>query len=172
MQPIIAAADGVSPIPSTQTAGEYLTFRLGAEAYGIRILTVQEIRGFEAPIRMVNAPSHVLGVQNLRGVIVPNVDLRLKFGLPDVVYDAQTVIIVLSLNDRVVGVVVDAVSDVVALTDAQVRPAPEFSGAISEHAVIGLATLDQSQANGMVILLDIEHLMRSGDMGLVSAMLQ
>lgn len=140
-------------------AGQYLSFRLGREEYGIEILKVQEIRGYEAPTRMVNAPAEVLGVLNLRGVIVPIVDLRIKFGLAEPVYDNQTVTIVLNLAHSVVGMVVDAVSDVVALKAGDIKPAPEFSGAIGDSDVIGIATVVQGEAQRMLILLDIEKLM-------------
>jgi purine-binding chemotaxis protein CheW len=150
----------------TQDHGEYLSFRLGAEEYGIEILKVQEIRGFEASTRMVNAPPFVLGVLNLRGVIVPILDLRIKFGMEHVPYDSQTVTIVLSLANQVVGMVVDAVSDVVALKSGDIKAAPEFSGAVSSNHVIGIATIEQGDRQRMLILLDIEKLMGSTDMGL------
>lgn len=149
-------------------AGEYLSFRLGAEEYGIDILKVQEIRGYEVATRMVNAPSYVLGVQNLRGVIVPILDMRIRFGMADVVYDSQTVTIVLSLANQVVGMVVDAVSDVVALKGIDIKPAPEFSGAVSTHHVIGIATVEQGEQQRMLILLDIEKLMSSAETGLTA----
>jgi len=151
----------------THSNGEYLSFRLRAEEYGINILKVQEIRGYEASTRMVNAPSYVLGVLNLRGVIVPILDMRIRFGMAEVVYDSQTVTIVLNIGDRVVGMVVDAVSDVVALKGEDIKPAPEFSGAVATSHVIGIATLVQGDAQRMLILLDIEKLMSSADMGLM-----
>lgn len=147
--------------------GEYLSFRLGAEEYGIDILKVQEIRGFEASTRMVNAPPFVLGVLNLRGVIVPILDLRIKFGMSHVPYDSQTVTIVLNIDARVVGMVVDAVSDVVALKGEDINPAPEFSGAVSSHQVIGIAAVEQGDQQRMLILMDIEKLISSADMGLM-----
>lgn len=150
-----------------QGPGEYLSFRLGAEEYGINILKVQEIRGYEASTRMVNAPHYVLGVLNLRGVIVPILDMRIKFGMADVVYDSQTVTIVLNIGDRVVGMVVDAVSDVVALKGEDIKPAPEFSGAVSTAQVIGIATVQQGEMQRMLILLDIDKLMGSAEMGLM-----
>lgn len=149
-----------------QVAGEYLSFRLGAEEYGINILKVQEIRGYEAATRMVNAPPFVLGVLNLRGVIVPIVDLRIRFGMDEVKYDSQTVTIVLNIGARVVGMVVDAVSDVVALQPGQIKPAPEFSGAVSMAQVIGIATVTQGEAQRMLILLEIDALMGGTGMGL------
>ena len=101
-----------------------LTFRLGSEEYGIDILRVQEIRGYEAPTRVAHSPAFVKGVVNLRGVIVPIVDLRLRFGMHDATYDALTVVIVLNVAHRVVGIVVDSVSDVVELGAEHVRNAP------------------------------------------------
>lgn len=156
--------------PSAAVAGngEYLSFRLGAEEYGIEILKVQEIRGYETSTRMVSAPPFVLGVLNLRGVIVPILDLRIKFSMSEVKYDSQTVTIVLSLARHVVGMVVDAVSDVVALKADDIKPAPEFSGAVSSHHVIGIATVAQGEQERMLILLDIEKLMSGADMGLVA----
>lgn len=149
-------------------AGEYLSFRLGDEEYGISILSVQEIRGYEPSTRIVNAPAYLLGVLNLRGVIVPVLDMRIKFGITDVVYNSQTVTIVLNIGERVVGMVVDAVSDVVALKAEEIRPAPEFSGNVATENVIGLAALQQGNTQRMLILMDIQKLMTSADMGLVA----
>src|SRR5690349_14873438 len=107
---------------------EVLSFRLGAEEYGIGILTVQEIRGYEAPTRIANAPEWLLGVLNLRGQIVPIVDMRLRFNLGQVRYDSLTVVIILNIGQHVIGMVVDGVSDVVTLAPDQVRPAPALGG--------------------------------------------
>lgn len=148
---------------------EFLAFKLGQEEYGIDILKVQEIRGYEAPTRMVNAPSSVLGVLNLRGVIVPVLDLRLKFNMAQAAYDSQTVTIVLNVAGRVIGMVVDAVSDVVALQREEIKPAPEFSGALDTQHIIGIATIQQGEQARMLILMDIEQLMSSADMGLVAS---
>ncbi len=155
-------------ILAASRAGEYLSFRLGAEEYGIEILKVQEIRGFEPSTKMINAPAYVLGVVNLRGVIVPILDMRLKFNMSDVAYDSQTVTIVLSLAKQVVGIVVDAVSDVVELKGEDIKPAPDFTGAIDTQQVIGIATIEQDQRQRMLILMDIEKLMSSAEMGLIS----
>lgn len=148
---------------------EFLAFKLGQEEYGIDILKVQEIRGYEAPTRMVNAPPSVLGVLNLRGVIVPILDLRLKFNLAQAAYDSQTVTIVLNVGDRVIGMVVDAVSDVVALQREEIKPAPELGSAMDAEHIIGIATVHENEQARMLILLDIEQLMSSADMGLVAA---
>lgn len=148
-------------------AREYLTFRLGAEEYGIDILKVQEIRGYEPPTRIANAPPFIKGVVNLRGVIVPIVDLRIKFGLGEARYDAFTVTIVLNVLGRVVGVVVDSVSDVLELAPAQVKPAPEFNALLDASYITGLGTIGEGESARMLILVDIEKLMGSADMALV-----
>jgi len=142
---------------------EFLSFRLGAEEYGIEILKVQEIRGWEPPTVIANTPPFIKGVINLRGVIVPIVDLRLKFNLGEAKYDQFTVVIILSVAKRVVGAVVDAVSDVITLSSQQIKPAPEFGAALDTRFITGLGTVDER----MLILLDIERLMTSRDMQLV-----
>lgn len=147
-------------------AGEYLSFHLGSEQYGIPILTVQEIRVYEPATRVAGAPAHILGVQNLRGVIVPILDMRHKFGLDQVAYDDQTVTIVLNIGSKVVGMVVDSVSDVVALKAGDIKPAPDFSDAAAGQYVTGIATIDSPQQQRMLILMDIERFMDSHDMGL------
>jgi purine-binding chemotaxis protein CheW len=152
---------------ANRATAEFLSFRLGAEEYGIDILKVQEIRGFETPTHMLNMPGYILGVLNLRGTIVPVIDLRLKFGMPDAPYNAQTVTIVLTVADRVVGMVVDSVSAVIDLQDSQIRPAPAFgSGHLTEH-LIGMACPHADRPEKMIILMDIEQLMGSADMGLL-----
>jgi purine-binding chemotaxis protein CheW len=142
---------------------EFLSFRLGAEEYGIDILKVQEIRGWEPPTAIANTPPFIKGVINLRGVIVPIVDLRLKFNLGEAKYDQFTVVIILSVAKRVVGAVVDAVSDVITLGSQQIKAAPEFGAALETRFITGLGTVDDR----MLILLDIERLMTSRDMQLV-----
>jgi purine-binding chemotaxis protein CheW len=144
---------------------EFLTFRLGAEEYGIEILKVQEIRGWETPTAIANTPAFIKGVINLRGIIVPIVDLRLKFRLGTATYDALTVVIILSVARRVVGIVVDAVSDVITLAPQQMRPAPEFGSALDTRFITGLGTVGER----MLILADIERLMTSADMQLVDS---
>src|SRR5262245_19370605 len=119
-----------APHPTTGTipgSREFLSFRLGAEEYGVDILKVQEIRGYEKPTRLASVPSFIKGLINLRGTIVPIIDLRLKFDLGEPVYNALTVVIILSVANRVIGVVVDSVSDVITFDDGQIKPAPEFS---------------------------------------------
>jgi purine-binding chemotaxis protein CheW len=144
-------------------AREFLTFTLGAEEYGVDILKVQEIRGYDVVTRIPDAPDFIKGVINLRGTIVPVVDMRLKFRLGKAEYNALTVMIILNVAGRVVGMVVDGVSDVVALTEEQIRPAPEFGAAVGTQFLTGIGTLDKR----MLILVDIERLMMSADMALV-----
>ncbi len=146
---------------------EFLSFKLGAEEYGIDILKVQEIRGYEPPTRIANAPEFIKGVVNLRGVIVPIVDMRVRFGLDDVQYNGFTVVIILNVVGRTVGMVVDSVSDVLELGGDTIRPAPEFNGAVDSTYITGLGTVNQGDAQRMLILMDIESLMRSPEMGLM-----
>ena len=145
--------------------GEYLTFRLGTEEYGIDILKVQEIRSYEAPTRIANAPAFIKGVVNLRGVIVPIVDLRLKLSCETAEYNSFTVVIVLNVKGRVVGAVVDSVSDVLALDAETIKPAPEMSSAVDTSFITGIGSV----ADRMLILMDIEGLMASEEMGLINA---
>lgn len=144
---------------------ELLTFTLGSEEYGIDILKVQEIRGYEAVTSIAHAPEFIKGVINLRGIIVPIVDMRIKFKLGDVSYDETTVVIVLNFANRVVGMVVDGVSDVITLKAEQVKPAPEFGASLDTKYLLGLGTVDER----MIILVDIERLMTSRDMELIEA---
>ena len=146
---------------------EYLSFKLGAEEYGIDILRVQEIRGYEAPTRIANVPDFVKGVVNLRGVIVPIVDMRMHFMLADVKYDAFTVVIILNVAGRTVGIVVDSVSDVLDLRPDQIKPAPEFNGSVATTHIVGLGTVKTGDDERMLILLEIEQMMASADMGLM-----
>ena len=144
-------------------AGEYLTFRLGGEEYGIDILKVQEIRGFDAVTRIANAPAFIKGVINLRGAIVPIVDLRIKFALGQVEYDAFTVVIILHVGGRVVGIVVDGVSDVIALGPDRINPVPDLVASIDTRYLVGLGSINER----MLILVDIERLMSSREMQLL-----
>lgn len=149
---------------ATLAGGEFLTFRLGGEEYGIDILRVQEIRSYEQPTRIANAPSFIKGVVNLRGVIVPIVDLRLKLGCDTANYDSFTVVIVLNVKGRVVGAVVDSVSDVLQLTKEAVKAAPELSSSVDTSFITGIGNV----GDRMLILIDIESFMSSADMGLIS----
>ena len=146
-----------------ETGNEFLAFTLGKEEYGIDILKVQEIRGYETVTRIANAPEFVKGVVNLRGIIVPIVDMRIKFNLGEPTYDQFTVVIILNIGGRVVGMVVDSVSDVITLSPEQIKPAPEMGTALNTDYLIGLGTLDQR----MLILVDIDKLMSSSEMGLI-----
>ena len=144
-------------------AQELLTFTLGAEEYAIDILKVQEIRGYDAVTSIANAPAFIKGVINLRGTIVPIVDLRIKFGVGEAEYTPFTVVIILNIGHRVVGIVVDGVSDVISLTPEQIRPAPEFAATVDTKYIEGLGTLGER----MLIVVDIGRLMLSPEMALV-----
>ncbi len=146
-------------------AGEYLTFVLGNEQYGIEILKVQEIRGYDAVTQIANMPAFIKGVVNLRGKIVPIVDLRIKFNLGKVEYNEFTVVIILNLNGRIVGIVVDGVSDVRELREEHLREVPSLVTRIDTKYIVGLATIEQE----MLILVDIEKLMTSDEMELMDA---
>lgn len=143
---------------------EFLTFTLGDEEYGVDILKVQEIRGYDTVTALPDAPAFIKGVINLRGTIVPVLDLRLKFNLSKAEYNDFTVMIILNIAERVVGIVVDGVSDVIDLPTEAIRPAPEIGGSIDCQYITGIGTIDKR----MLILLDIERLITSTDMGLVS----
>jgi purine-binding chemotaxis protein CheW len=144
---------------------ELLTFTLGKEEYGIDILKVQEIRGYDAVTTIANSPDFIKGVINLRGIIVPIIDMRIKFNLDNVTYNELTVVIILNVAKRVMGMVVDGVSDVIALSADQLKPAPEFSSSMDAQYITGLGTVDDR----MIIVIDIEKLMTSRDMDLVEA---
>jgi purine-binding chemotaxis protein CheW len=164
--------------PATDTAaatvahaGEYLSFRLGPEEYGVDILHVQEIRSYEPPTRMAHAPHFIKGVVNLRGVIVPVVDLRLKLGCERAEYNASTVVIVLNVRHRVLGAVVDSVSDVLQLADGQIKPAPALQSGIDGNCITGIGCVRQTDAGAgserMLQLVDIERMMSAPDMALL-----
>ena len=170
-RPVVARHDASTPVPAAH-AGEYLSFRIGSEEYALGILHVQEIRSYEAPTRMAGAPDCVKGVVNLRGVIVPVVDLRRVLGLGDPRCDNFTVVIVLNVLQRVVGLVVDSVSDVVELADGQIRPVPDLHCTSSAGFISGLATLPPPPSGGgdardrLLILADIERLLSAPEVGL------
>ncbi len=160
---------------------QHLTFVLGGEEYGFDILRVQEIKGWEVPTIIPNTPDYVKGVINLRGAIVPVIDLRVRFQLEDVRYDEMTVVIVLNAHSsegneedeqqntssKVVGVVVDGVSDVCNVELDNIRPAPDFRGVISSDFVTGLTTENEK----MIVLLDIDHLINNGIMSQLDVVL-
>jgi purine-binding chemotaxis protein CheW len=141
---------------------EFLTFRLGSDEYGIDILRVQEIRSFETPTRIIDAPPFILGVTNLRGVIVPIIDMRLRFHLDNPVTDDATVTIVLALGKSTVGIVVDGVSDVITLTREQMRPAPGFGAMVDSDHIHAIGAVEQR----ILILIDIVTLMKGPGMAL------
>ena len=166
----------MQPAPTTPTSSpdnskpaaagkalEFLAFRLGQEEYGVDIQKVQELRGYDTVTRIANAPEHIKGVINLRGIIVPIVDMRIKFRLEAPSYDQFTVVIILNIANRVMGMVVDSVSDVITLDAEQVRPAPEMGSLLDTEYLIGLGTLEER----MLILVDIDKLMSSSDMALI-----
>jgi purine-binding chemotaxis protein CheW len=160
------AATVAGSLEAALAAHEFLAFTLGKEEYGIHILKVQELRGYEEPTRIANAPDFIKGVVNLRGIIVPIIDMRIKFNLGTPTYDQFTVVIILNIAGRVVGMVVDSVSDVITLSPDQVKPAPEMGTALNTDHLIGLGTIDER----MLILVDIDKLMSSNEMGLIEKM--
>jgi purine-binding chemotaxis protein CheW len=164
-RPAAAGSPAGSAAAAAASHGEYLTFRLGGEEYGIDILRVQEIRSYEQPTRIANAPDFLKGVVNLRGVIVPIIDLRVKLGCESAEFNAFTVVIVLNIRGRVVGAVVDAVSDVLELGGDAVKPAPQMSAAVDMSYITGIANV----GDRMLILMDIQGLMSAADMGLVDS---
>ena len=159
--PPVVASKGSA---STTATAEYLTFQLGKEEYGIDILKVQEIRSYEQPTRMAQAPDCNKGIIDLRGVIVPIIDLRLKLQCAQAEYTDFTVVIILNVRGTVMGVVVDAVADVVALTREAIKPAPQFQSQLDAAFVTGIARM----GDRMLIMMDIESLLDSAEMGLVA----
>jgi purine-binding chemotaxis protein CheW len=143
---------------------EVLSFRLAKEEYAISILKVQEIRGYEEPTLLPSAPACIKGIMNLRGSIVPIVDMRILFNLGEPVYDQFTVVIVLNIKNHVIGMVVDSVSDVVTLSEDQMRPAPEMGSTADGDYITGLGTVGER----MLIVLDIDQLMSSEKLGLIN----
>ncbi|MBC3765456.1 chemotaxis protein CheW [Neptunicella marina] len=142
---------------------EFLSFVLGDEHYALDIMAVKEIRGYEAVTKIANAPPFIKGVINLRGEIVPIVDLRIKFDVGEVTYNEFTIVIMLHVHNRVVGIVVDGVSDVIKLQDDDIRPPPEFGVAFDSRYLLGLVPIDDH----MVILVNIERLITSDEFGLL-----
>jgi len=152
----------------TNQENEVLSFRLGKEEYAISILKVQEIRGYEEPTKLPGAPACIKGITNLRGAIVPVVDMRVLFKLGEPTYDQFTVVIVLNIKNHVIGMVVDSVSDVVTLTEDQLRPAPEMGSTADGDYITGLGTVGER----MLIVLDIDRLMSSEQLGLITNLRQ
>ncbi len=144
-------------------ADQFLTFVLGAEEYGVDILRVQEIKGWDSVTPIPNTPEYIKGVINLRGTIVPIVDLRQRFSMPEVEYGPITVVIVLKIEcadrDRIMGIVVDGVSDVYDVPPDEMKEAPDFGNVVDTEFVQGLATVDEK----MIIILDIDHLLSGNE---------
>ena len=151
--------------PEANQGAEVLPFRLGKEEYGIDILKVQEIRGYENVTRIANAPDFIKGVMNLRGIIVPIIDMRIRFNLGTPIYDQFTVVIILNVGNRVIGMVVDSVSDVTQLSEDQIKPAPEMGAVLRTDYLLGMGVIEDR----MLILLDIERLMTNEDLILEQA---
>jgi purine-binding chemotaxis protein CheW len=151
-------------VKQEQGSGQFLTFYLGAEAYGVDILRVQEIRGWESVRSLPDAPKHVKGVLDLRGIIVPIIDLRLRFGNPEPRYESTTVVIIVAVGEgdasHLVGIVVDGVSDVLDAAETEIKPPPKLAGSIGQHYLHGMV----SMAQGMVILVDIDSMLGEGDL--------
>ena len=143
--------------------GEYLSFNLANEHYAISILKVQEIRGYDNVTRIANAPDFIKGVTNLRGIIVPIIDLRIRFGISTATYDSQTVVVVVNIGERVMGIVVDGVSDVLTLESEQIKPPPEFGVGLPLDYLYGLGNV----ADRMLVLVNVEKMLTSEEMELV-----
>ena len=163
-KPPATSKPGVNRAQSHSAEDQYLTLKLGNEEYAIDILCVQEIRSYEEPTRMVNAPLFVKGVINLRGVIVPIVDVRLKLELANADYNEFTVVIILNLNGTVIGAVVDSVSDVVTLSAESIKPAPQFESGIDSRFVTGLVNFGER----MLIVMDVVTLLSSAELGMLA----
>ena len=149
--------------PGEEAGLEYLAFSLGGEEYAVNILQVQEIRAYERVTRIANMPAFIKGVMNLRGAVVPVVDLRVRFNVGAAEYGPSTIVIVINIGPRTIGMVVDGVSDVVILKPSDVRPAPQIAGVLSAEFLEGVAILDKR----MLIIVDINGLMSSKEMGLL-----
>ena len=176
IRPDVPAVAASSPAPRSTAAqhavpSEFLSFRLGGEEYGIDILRVQEIRSYESPTRIANAPAFIKGVVNLRGVIVPVIDLRLKLGCETAEYNDFTVVIVLNVRGRVIGAVVDSVSDVIALSADSIKPSPELGSTVDSQYILGIGCVKNGEQDRMLILSDIDALMSSPEMGLMESAL-
>ena len=165
MQTTSATPGGSATVAAA--SGQYLTLRLGKEEYAIDILRVQEIRSYEEPTRMVNAPAFIKGVVNLRGVIVPIVDLRMKLNLDQVEYNDFTVVIILNVRGTVIGAVVDSVSDVVTLSAEMIKPAPQFDATLDARFITGLANV----GDRMLIVMNMDALMSSAELGMLASAL-
>ena len=156
-------AVATSSMGQEDTGSQFLTFQLDNEAYGVDILRVQEIKGWVPVTRIPNTPEYLKGVLNLRGTIVPIIDMRMRFNLETMEYNAETVIIVLSVQtgsgERVVGIVVDSVSDVLSVKTEEIKPSPDFGGSVNTEFIDGLATIEEQ----MVMLLDIDKMLSTDE---------
>jgi purine-binding chemotaxis protein CheW len=142
---------------------QFLAFTLGQEEYGLDLLQVQELREYEKVTQIANAPAFLKGVVNLRGIIVPIMDMRIKLGFENVIYNELTVVIILNIRGRTVGMVVDSVSDVINLSPEHMKSAPEMGTAVGTDYLLGLGTVDER----MIILVDIDKMMSSSEIGLL-----
>jgi purine-binding chemotaxis protein CheW len=149
------------PTGTASDGAQFLTFALGGEEYGVAILNVQEIKGFSAITPIPNTPPHVKGVMNLRGTIVPVLDLRVRLGMPAAVYGPFTVIVVLAVGTRIVGAIVDAVSDVLTISETSIQPTPSFGTAVDVRFIAGIAQVNEK----LVVLLDVEAMLRHEELG-------
>lgn len=168
MNQLAVTEESSSELTTTGVAEQYLTFILAGEEYGVDILRVQEIKGWDAVTPIPNTPDYVKGVINLRGAIIPIVDLRSRFGLGELEYGPTTVMIILKVQsderERIMGVVVDAVSEVYNIDAAELQPPPEFGGVVNIEFIRGLSSVGEK----MIIVLDIDHLLNANEMQLLS----
>ena len=152
----------INDVLSEEVTKQHLTFILGGEEYGVDILKVQEIRGWERATPMPNAPEYVLGVINLRGIVVPIIDLRVRFSLPTAEFGPATVVVIVKVSkndiERTAGLVVDEISDVYSILESDIKVAPEMGGALSTDYINGLTTVDEK----MIILLNVDLLVNVG----------
>jgi purine-binding chemotaxis protein CheW len=172
MQTIAAPISETAAAQVDARAGKYLTFQLASEEFGIRVLKVREIMGIQDITAVPQTPAHVKGVINLRGKVIPVIDLRLKFGLPTVEYNQRTCIIVTQIQGEFtqifVGIVVDGVSEVLNLAPADIENTPDFGEDVSGQYLLGMA-----KVKGKVkILLDIDRVLSSQDLTGLKSMLQ
>lgn len=144
----------------TSDGSQFLTFQLGEELYGVDILRVQEIKGYTAVTKIPNTPSHIKGVLNLRGTIVPIVELRTKFGMPTIEYTMFTVIVVVVVKEKIMGLVVDAVSDVLNIDKKDIQPPPQFGAKVDVSFLNGIGKSGEK----LIALLDMDKLLSDGDL--------
>lgn len=140
---------------------EFLAFTIGTEEYGVDIQKVQELRGYDAVTKIANAPDYIKGVVNLRGIIVPIIDMRMKLGMANPGYDQFTVVVILTIGATVMGMVVDSVSDVTTLKPEEIKPAPDMGGSVDARYLIGIGAIEER----MLLLVDIERMMTADDLG-------